>query len=109
MSAKIDEALEALDNITENPYVDGTIPYTAHKEAVRLSKEKIRTALESMKWRDIESAPHGVWILIYTCGIVTQACWNSNGWWDTFNGNRIDYSAAECWQPMPQPPESEEV
>jgi hypothetical protein len=54
------------------------------------------------EWKPIETAPHGVWVLIHAYGIVTQACWNANGWWETFNGNRISIGGATHWTDMPR-------
>lgn len=56
------------------------------------------------EWQPIESAPHGVWILIYAYGNVCQACWNANGYWSTFVDSRICPNAATHWMPLPQPP-----
>lgn len=56
------------------------------------------------QWQDISTAPYGLWILIYAYGVVSQACWNANGWWETFNKNQIMPDAATHWMPLPTPP-----
>lgn len=59
-------------------------------------------------WRDIESAPHGEWIIItggsvrsFLFKLAIQACWNANGWWQTLSGNRV--TGPTHWQPLPSP------
>jgi len=65
--------------------------------------------LAKTEWRPIESAPHGIWVLIFAYGNVCQACWNSNGYWSTFRENRIQPIAATHWMPLPEPPTTEET
>jgi len=55
-------------------------------------------------WQPIETAPHGVWILIYAYRVVSMACWHADGYWLTFKDNRIMPIAAKHWMPLPQPP-----
>lgn len=44
---QIRESLKALDNITENPYRDGTESYHEHESDILKYKETIRTVLEN--------------------------------------------------------------
>lgn len=60
--------------------------------------------LTKTEWQPIETAPHGIWILIFAYENVCQACWDSNGYWSTFRENRIQPIAATHWMPLPEPP-----
>lgn len=98
------EALQELNTLTSGLKLEfGNKVFEVNFEN---SFNTIRDYINGGGWMPIETAPHGIWIIIYAYKTVAQACWNSNGWWDTFNGNRLDHSAAECWQPLPTPPES---
>ena len=91
---QVREALEAIQNMQDFT-LDNIL---AAEEALQEKLER----LENGGWLPIESAPQGVWILINAHGVVMQACWNSNGWWDTFNGNRVVQTTH--WQPLPPAP-----
>lgn len=71
------------------------------------SKDELLKALNVLQriaqgddWFPIESAPHGIWIMIHAYGNWHQACWNANGWWDTYRDNRIMLQVPEYWKPL---------
>ena len=83
---------------------------SAERELALLAEiDRLKAKLAKTEWQPIETAPHGVWILIFAYGVVCQACWNANGYWSTFRENRIQPIAATHWMPLPQPPTTEET
>ena len=83
---------------------------SAERELALLAEiDRLKAKLAKTEWRPIESAPHGIWILIFAYENVCQACWDSNGYWSTFRENRIQPIAATHWMPLPEPPTTEET
>lgn len=83
---------------------------SAERELALLAEiDRLKAKLAKTEWQPIESAPHGIWILIFAYKNVCQACWNSNGYWSTFRDNRIQPIAATHWMPLPEPPTTEET
>ena len=76
--------------------------YDTEEEAAQAWNTRADKAVPA--WQPIDTAPHGVWILIFAYGVVCQACWNANGYWSAFDNNRIGLGAATHWMPLPQPP-----
>ena len=74
-----------------------------------LKENKAALTAQKQEWMPIDTAPHGVWILIFAYGVVCQACWNANGYWSAFDNNRIGLGAATHWMPLPEPPTTEET
>lgn len=68
---------------------------------MKTDKEKLLALADSLEWQDMDSAPHGIWILIRAYDITTMACWNGGGFWSTFMDGRVSKTAAEGWMPLP--------
>lgn len=83
---------------------------SAERELALLAEiDRLKAKLAKTEWQPIETAPHGIWILIFAYENVCQACWDSNGYWSTFRENRIQPIAATHWMPLPEPPTTEET
>lgn len=78
-------------------------------EALQKENVELKAKLAKTEWQPIETAPHGVWILIYAYRVVSMACWHADGYWLTFKDNRIMPIAAKHWMPLPEPPTTEET
>lgn len=101
---KFKQAREGLERVVEltkehTPNVDELHLVLGHYIGKAMSA---LTDAERMVWREMDTAPHGQWILISAYGSVCQACWNANGYWTTFADNRIQPTTAEKWMPLPE-------
>lgn len=106
LDESINEFIETVkDCVGEIHYPHKDVLKAARAYAELQDGEAITT--QKQEWRPIESAPHGVWILIFAYGVVCQACWNSNGYWTSFNNNRIALGAATHWMPLPMSPKDD--
>jgi len=60
------------------------------------------------EWFSISTAPSGEWIMLYAHDCVFQACWNSNGYWSSYDNSRVFTYEGMLWQPLPTPPKAKQ-
>jgi hypothetical protein len=103
----LQKARDALEDFTSNEKETNPVLKDRNQMPVSVETYKtIKTALRVLEaeieggWQTMESAPHGVWIMIHAYGNWHQACWNANGWWDTYRDNRIMLHVPDYWKPL---------